>query len=293
MKLDPVSLRLFVTVVEEGTIAAAAEREHIAAAAVSKRLSDLERLLSTQLLWRNNKGITPTAAGISLLYRARSVLNDLSDIVENMKEYSHGRRGSIRVLVNISAITQFMPPLLKSFMELYPLVEITLEEKRSLAIAKAIADDMADIGVLTCFPHNMDVELFPFRTDELIVLVPVTHPLSSRDEVSFAETLDYDHVGLCSGTHLNFQLIKAANDAGRALRLRMEVSNYDALCLLVQAGIGIGILPRASADIYMVRDTKMLVLKEPWSHRELAVCVRSKASLAVASRLLFDHLLTH
>lgn len=137
MKLDPVSLRLFVSVIEEGTIAAAAKREHIAAAAVSKRLSELEELLNSQLLVRTNKGITPTAAGISLLYMARSVLNDLNEIVVQMHDFSHGRRGSIHVLANISAITQFMPSLLKSFMDLYPQIQITLEEKESLAITKA------------------------------------------------------------------------------------------------------------------------------------------------------------
>jgi DNA-binding transcriptional LysR family regulator len=71
MKLDPLSLRLFVSVVEEGTIAAAAAREHIAAAAVSKRLSELEDQLNTQLLTRSNKGIVVTAAGVALLDMAR------------------------------------------------------------------------------------------------------------------------------------------------------------------------------------------------------------------------------
>src|SRR5476651_157596 len=118
MKLDPVSLRLFVSVIEEGTIAAAANREHIAAA-VSKRLSELEELLDAKLLTRTNKGITPTAAGMSLLFMARSALNNLNEIVVQMRDYSHGRRGSVHVLANISAVTEFMPGLIKSFMGLY------------------------------------------------------------------------------------------------------------------------------------------------------------------------------
>ncbi|MCA1538310.1 LysR family transcriptional regulator, partial [Bradyrhizobium sp. NBAIM03] len=81
MKLDPQSLRLFISVLEEGTIAAASQREHIAAAAVSRRLSELESLLGSQLLIRSNKGIEPTEAGTALMYMARGVLNDLSGIV--------------------------------------------------------------------------------------------------------------------------------------------------------------------------------------------------------------------
>lgn len=291
MKLDPVSLRLFVSVIEEGTIAAAAKREHIAAAAVSKRLSELEELLNSQLLVRTNKGITPTAAGISLLYMARSLLNELNEIVMQMHDFSHGRRGSIHVLANISAITQFMPALLKSFMDLYPQIQITLEEKESLAITKGIAENLADIGIFTRLPHSSDVEVYPFRTDQLVLLIPDGHPLACRDSVTFAETLDYEYVALRSGTHLNFQMIKAASDAGRSVKLRVQVSSYDALCLMVQAGIGIGILPQGSVDIYAIRNAKTVILDEPWATRELTLCVRSREALSVTARLLFDHML--
>lgn len=80
MRLDPTSLKLFVCVVEEGTIAAAAERSHSAAAAVSKRVSELEAVLRTQLLTRTNKGVEPTAAGSALLNIARRALHELDEV---------------------------------------------------------------------------------------------------------------------------------------------------------------------------------------------------------------------
>lgn len=291
MKLDPVSLRLFVSVVEEGTIAAAAKREHIAAAAVSKRLSELEELLDSTLLKRTNKGVTPTDAGLSLLFMARSALNNLNEIVVQMRDYSHGRRGSVQVLANISAITQFMPGLIKSFMARYPLIHIGLEERRSLEITKAVAENRADIGIFTRLPHGADIEVFPFRHDQLVLLVPNEHPLAERESVSFAETLEYDYIALRSGTHLNFQLIKAANDIGRSLKIRMEVSSYDALCLMVQAGVGIGIMPKGSVEIYRMEGACIVNLHEDWAQRALNVCVRSRAGLSASAALFLDHLL--
>ncbi|MGA8134626.1 MULTISPECIES: LysR substrate-binding domain-containing protein [Pseudomonas] len=291
MKLDPVSLRLFVSVIEEGTIAAAAKREHIAAAAVSKRLSELEELLESKLLNRTNKGITPTDAGLSLLFMARSALNNLNEIVVQMRDYSHGRRGSVHVLANISAITQFMPGLVKSFMTAYPLINISLEEQQSLAITKAVAENRAEIGIFTRLPHGADIEVFPFRSDRLVLLVPDDHPLAARESVSFGETLDYECVALRSGTHLNFQLIKAANDLGRSLKIRMEVSSYDALCLMVQAGVGIGIMPQGSVGIYNLSGTRVVGLDETWACRELSVCVRSREALSVAAGLFLEHLI--
>jgi DNA-binding transcriptional LysR family regulator len=291
MKLDPVSLRLFVSVVEEGTIAAAAKREHIAAAAVSKRLSELEELLDSKLLNRTNKGITPTDAGLSLLYMARSALNNLNEIVVQMRDYSHGRRGSVKVLANISAITQFLPGLIKSFMELYPLINVSLEEKPSLAVTKNVAENQADIGIFTRLPHGADIEVFPFRTDRLVLLVPNGNPLAEQPSVRFSETLEHEYIALRSGTHLNFQLIKAANDLGRSLKIRMEVSSYDALCLMVQAGLGIGIMPAGSAEVYKMDGAKVINLDETWASRELSVCVRSRDALSVAARLFLEHLL--
>ncbi|MBD8123818.1 LysR family transcriptional regulator [Pseudomonas lutea] len=292
MKLDPVSLRLFVSVVEEGTIAAAAKREHIAAAAVSKRLSELEDLLDSRLLNRTNKGITPTDAGMSLLFMARSALNNLNDIVVQMRDYSNGTRGSVQVLANISAITQFLPGLIKSFMALYPLINVVIEEQQSLAITKAVAENRAEVGIFTRLPHGADIEVFPFRRDRLVLIVPADHPLAARQSVRFSETLDHAYVALRSGTHLNFQLIKAANDAGRSLRIRMEVASYDALFLMVQAGIGVGIMPEGSAGIYHLNGAKIIRIEDEWASRELSVCVRSRAGLSAAGELFLQHLLT-
>jgi DNA-binding transcriptional LysR family regulator len=292
MKLDPLSLRLFVSVVEDGTIASAAAREHIAAAAVSKRLSELEQLLGTQLLVRTNKGITPTAAGANLLVLAREVLDGLNDIVARMKDFSDGRRGTVRVFVNISAIATFVPPIVKSFNDRYPEVHISLEEHESLAITEAIANNLAEIGIFTYLPHSADIEVYPFRTDELRVIVPKGHALAARDEVTFSETLDYDHVVLGAGTHLRFQMLTAAGRLGKSLRANVEVSSYDALCRMVEVGVGIGILPAGNAEIYHLPGTRTLKLAEPWATRELFICVRRVDALSPVARLFFDHLLS-
>jgi DNA-binding transcriptional LysR family regulator len=291
MRPDPLSLRLFVAVIEHGTIAATAARHHIAAAAVSKRISELEAQLNTQLLMRSNKGITPTAAGVALINMARPVLADLDNIVAQMHDFSRGTRGSVRVLANISVMTQFMPQALKSFLEKYPLVQVSLEEKVSTAIIRGIEDNTADIGIFTQVPHGDNIEVYPFRNDDLVLIVPHGHPLSGRTAVTFADTIDYEYVGLHVGSSLNFQLVRAASDLGRSLKLRIQVSGYDAQCLMVEAGLGIGILPRDSLHTYSALKLQSIALDEPWAHRQLQIAVRSYEALPVAAKLLFDHFL--
>jgi DNA-binding transcriptional LysR family regulator len=291
MRLDLTSLRCFISVVEEGTIAAAAQREHIAASAVSKRISELETTLRAHVLSRTNKGVEPTAAGIALLSLARGILHDLDGIYLEMREYSSGVRGHVRVFANISAITQFLPGELRSFLVAHPQVQIHLEEKISTVITKAVAENAADIGIYTMGLHGQALEIFPYHSDRLVVVIPTQHPLSGRRSVSFEETLEFDYVGLHTGSAINLQLIKSASELNRVLKLRIQVTAYDALCLMVEAGLGIGILPKATAKPYVkALRIRAISLNEPWASRELKIGVRSFEALPSAAKLLVRHL---
>ena len=291
MRLDPTSLRLFVRVVEEGTIARAAGREHIAAAAVSKRLSELEDTLGTPLLNRTNKGVEPTPAGVELLRRARAVLHDLDGIYAEMREFASGARGHVRVCANISAISQFLPREIAQFAAAHPGVRIHLEEKISSAVVEAVAGNAADVGVCNRPAPSAEVEVLPYRTDELAVAVPPTHPLANKRAVCFADLLDFDFVGLHTGSSMNLLLTRAATEADRVLSMGIQVTSWDALCRMVEAGLGIGVLPGAVAAPYAETGrVRVLALGEPWARRELCVCVRSVKGLAAPARLLVEHL---
>ncbi len=290
MKLDQTSLGLFVSVVEEGSIAAAAEREHIAAAAVSNRIRCLEDFLRTQLLKRTNRGVVPTAAGVALASMARGVLHAMDEACLQMHDYSTGIRGHVRVFANISSITEFLPREIKAFLTEYPQVQIHLEERASAVVTRAVAENAADVGFITMGPYGQELETRAYHTDHLALIAPRTHPLARRRVVTFRDTLPFDYIGLHAGTAINLQLSKAAGEADRPLKLRIQVSSYDALCQMVGAGLGIGMLPESVARPYVeALGIRVIALDEPWAHRELRACARSFAALPVAARLFVDH----
>jgi len=289
---DPKSLQLFLSVVRHGTIAAAAEAEHIAAAAVSRRLGELEEQLGTPLVVRSNKGIEPTPAGRALVTLSHRVLNDLDDIRHQMRDYAAGVKGYVRVFANLSAITQFMPAELGAFLDANPLVRIHLEERLSADIAAAVAENSADIGILVLDGQPEGVEILPYRKDDLSLVVPAGHPLADRRRASFADTLAFDYIGLKRGSQLYNQQARAAREAGLPWRCRFEVPSYDALCLMVQARLGLGILPRRLAQDYArALDIRALDLDEDWARRELHLCLRSYDALSASARRLVDHML--
>lgn len=294
MKLDPITLRLFVAVMEESAIARAAAREHIAPSAASRRLAELEEQLQVELFTRSNRGSTPTAAAYALLNMARGVLNELDGIATQMRDYGKGLRGHVRVMANISAITQFLPPQLQRFLAQHPHVDVRLQERVSTEIARAVADNEADIGILNAGSYGEKIHLRPYRQDRLTVVVPHGHALVRRRSVRLAELVQFDWVGMHAGSALNHLVTRVAADAGLQLRLRMKVTGYDALCLMVASGLGIGILPEGSARLYMGSlPLRCIRLNEPWAQRQLMLCVRAQEALSPLSpitQLLVEHL---
>ncbi|QIL79250.1 LysR family transcriptional regulator [Diaphorobacter sp. HDW4A] len=291
MKLDPISLRLFVAVMEESAIARAAAREHIAASAASRRLAELEDTLQVELFNRSNRGTEPTPAAFALLNLARGVLNDLDGIATQMRDYGAGVRGQVRVVANISAITQFLPGELQSFMAAHPQVQVQLQEQISTSVAHSVAENAADVGILNHGSYGEQVTLLPYHEDELVVVVPASHALARRRSLRFAEILAFDIVGMHPGSAINNLLMRNAAEHEIPLKLRIQVTSYDAQCLMVSAGLGVGVLPLGSAQIYRgALALRTIPLAEPWAKRKLSLCVRSLESLSGVARLLVDHL---
>lgn len=290
-RLDPTSLRLFVRVVEEGTMAQAAAREHIAAAAVSKRISDLEDAIGAPLLLRNNKGVEVTAAGLELLALARRALHELDQIPEQMQSHSTAVRGLVRLCASTSAIAEFLSPELKSFLTTHPDVRVQLEERISTRVVQAVVDNVADIGMFAPVPQRHTLEVLPYHSDRLVLITPAGHPLARRRTIDFRDALDWDFVGLHAGSAINLLLLQAAHEAGRELKLRMQVTSFDVLGTMVGSGLGIGVLPQLLAQRQAASvGLRVVALNDAWARRDFQLGVRSVQALPTAARALLQHL---
>lgn len=291
MHFDLRDLELFVAAAETGSIAKAADSCHTVPSAISKRLSDLEVAYGTALLARSSKGVAPTPAGLALLARARAVLNQAVQLDRELRGYSAGIRGQVRVFANISAIVEFLPSALASFLSVHPEIQVELEEQVSEVVAQAVSDNLADLGLVSEIPAGHDLVLIPFRDDELVLLVQPQHPLALRRSIDFSEALDFEFVGLHSDSALHYRLLRAAADSERALRLKIRVTSFDAVCAMVAAGLGIGVVPKAVTTPYIASlGLVPLDLNDAWARRRLHVCVRSVEGMPAAARLLLEHL---
>jgi DNA-binding transcriptional LysR family regulator len=291
MRFDLADLSLFRHVVEAGSITHGAERAHLALAAASTRIRNMEEALGAPLLLRRRLGVTPTPAGRTLLQHARAILRQAERLREDLGAYAGGLAGQVKVLSNTNAITEFLPETLSSFLASHPNVSVDLEERLSDEIVGLIAEGVGDIGIVAGTVDAGDLVTFPFRSDRFVLVVAREHALGRRARVAFAEVLEHDFIGLDRASALQRFLADKAVRIGRPLRLRVQLRSFDAVCRLVESNVGVGIVPETTARwAAKTMAIKSVDLADPWAVRELTICVRDVKGLPPYARQLVEHM---
>jgi DNA-binding transcriptional LysR family regulator len=291
MRFDLADLRLFLAIVEAGSITRGAERLNLAIAAASTRIRNMEAELGIPLLLRERQGVVPTAAGRTLIQHARILAEQAERMRADLAQYAQGVRGQIRLFSNTNALSEFLAEPLSEFLAAHPQINIDLEERLSAEIVAAIADGTAEIGVVAGMVDLAGLETRPFRTDRFVLVTAHGHPLASQPQAAFLQTLDFDFVGLDRASALQRFLADKADRAGRYLKLRVQLRSFDAVCRLVECNVGIGIVPATTAERQArTMAIRRVELTDDWAVRRLTICVRREAELPTYARQLVHHL---
>ncbi|MBO9651850.1 MAG: LysR family transcriptional regulator [Variovorax sp.] len=292
MRFDLVDLRLFVNIVECGTITGGAAQTHMTLASASQRVIGMEEVLDTPLLLRAKQGVTPTEAGRTLMHHARLVLEQVERMRDELGEYGAGLQGHVRLLCNTSAMTEHLPDVLSSFLVRHPRVSIDLEEQPSVDIVDAVRAGHCDIGIVSDAVDVEGLRHFVFRRDDLVLVVPRGHALARRRRVALFELVECEFVGLSEGSPLQALFSLHARRLGRRLSFRVRVRSFEAVCRMVERGVGVGIVPRASADrCSLSMKIGRIAMTDAWAARHLLACVRREEDLPLNARRMLDHLL--
>ncbi len=291
MSFDLTDLRLFLHVVESGSITKGAERTFLALASASARIRNMEDALGVKLLSRGRRGIQPTEAGHALTRHAHSILHQWERMVGDVSEYAHGLKGHVRLLCNTATITEFLPELLSSYLLAHPNVGIDVHERLSTEIVQDLLEDKADVGVVAKSTDVGELMTFPFRTLKLVLVVSPKHPLAARRSVAFAETLDFDFVGLAEDSSIQKYLEAHAVRAGKRLNYRVRLRGFLAVSRLVEDNVGIAVIPETAAlRCKESMDLRIVRLTDSWAKRQLLLCVRSFTTQPLHIRELIEHI---
>jgi len=285
--IDLSTLRVVVAAADLGSISAASERLQLAVAAASARITALEDSLGFRVFERSSRGVQLTPAGQMLVQRSRALLTDADRLAQHLRGYSEGLQGHVRVLANTSALLEVLPQRLARFMQAHAMIRIDLEELGSPEIPLALIEGRADFGVVDLPVPPAGLSFTPFFSDTLVLLTPSSHRLASRRRLRLAEALDEPFITLHDGTALSNRLVTSAAAAGRPLNVRMRMRGFDAVCRMVAAGLGVGVLPLEAIAPQMAHLPLVAVpLSDPWAQRTHHIATRADSPSSPAALTL-------
>lgn len=280
-RFDLASLRLFLLVAEAGSLTEGARRYGISLAAASKRIAELEARVGTPLLERSKRGVVATPAGQTLQRHAIELVARLEQLALSMADFHRGIEGHLRLWANASAFARFLPTTLAAYSAAHPNIKIDLEDVFSEEAAEAVAGGTAELAVIGENTPAQGLDTLVCDVDELVLVVPPAHPLARRSPVPFAQALEHDFVAFGRATSLTRQMSTAAEAAGRSLTIRVQIRSFDAMCRMVGAGLGVGVLPRAAALPHAgALGLQLVRLEGAWAQRRLLLAMRDRASLS-------------
>jgi DNA-binding transcriptional LysR family regulator len=287
MRFDLVDLQLFIAVADSGSITAGAHRAHLALASASARIKGLELALGAALLKRRRRGVELTAAGESLLDHARIILHEVEAMRGDLAVYASGAKASVQLLANTSGLSEHLPKALAVFLREHPDINVDVEERESTDIAAAIATGAADLGFAAEHALPDTIERFLFSEDRLMLVTARRGDFAGRRQIDFQEAGVSDFVGLTSTTALQMHIARL----GMRLRFRARLRDFDAICQMVAAGVGIAVVPEAAAKRCAASmPIAMIRIRDPWANRRLAICARSFKTLPRPAKLQVEHL---
>jgi len=285
MHFDLVDLRLMIRVAEANSLTRGAEAVYMSVPTASTRIKNIEDSIGIKLFYRTSQGVTLTLPGQAFVHHARLVLGQLEHLSGDLQEYAKGIKGHLRVFANTTALGEFLPPVLRAYLLAHPDVNIDLRERLSGDIVRAVSDGQTDIGIVAGTVRTENLEVIPYRRDRLVLVVPRDHPMAALPSVAFVDTLELEHIGLHESSAIHAFLRQICSGLHRTIRLRIQVGNFEAACRMIEAAVGVSVLPESAARRHAETMAIQIVpLIDDWSLRAMQICVRSMESLPPFAR---------
>ena len=288
-RFDLVTLRLFVAVVDAGSLTAVADRFGISLAAASKRIAELEQHCGVTLLQRSQRGVLATADGQTLHRHAIEVIARLEQLAQAVDDLQAGVTGHLRLWANPSAFGGFLPDLLSRFAQRYPEVRIDLEDALSEDAVRAVQKGVAELAIIGDNVPSEGLETMVCNIDRLVLLVPRDHRLAALASVPVEQAVAEEQIALARSASLTRKVIAAAEAVGRGVRIRVQVRSFDSMCRMVGCRLGLAILPEAAARLYaQALGLSIVALEGIEVERRLLLAMRKRADLSTPATALAE-----
>jgi LysR family transcriptional regulator, transcription activator of glutamate synthase operon len=281
--MDVRQLRYVVALAEEGSFTRAAERCNVAQPAMSQQIRRLEAELGVRLFDRTTRRVSVTDAGVALVSRARRVLAEVQDALDDVGDLRDGGTGSFTVGVTATPGPVDIVGLFATYHRQHPGVRLAVRERLSHEVVADVARDEVHIGIVSGqVSVATGVEVVDLRSEPLVALVPSEHPLAGCEQLRMADLDGESLIGFPAGATIRRSLDDAASRAGFAPRVAFETRELARARALTSAGLGISVVPSSDAMAPGV-PVSVVPFDDPALMHHVSMCRRRNRLLSPAA----------
>lgn len=279
-------LAAFTAVARTASFTRAAAELHLSQPALTVQVRKLEEALGLRLLDRNTRRVRLTAVGRELLPVFERVMNDIAAVAGGARELAAGDRGVVHVAALPSVCARLLPEALAELARTHPNVTVRLRDVVAQRVADLLQSEEADLGIGPFARATPGVEIRPLLRDEMVALVPAGHRLARRRSVRLAELARESLVYMDSQSSVRAVVERAFEAAGVAAVPRFEVTYMSSAAGLVQAGLGVALLPSTAFELGATHRLAVVRVADAGLAREVAIATKSGRSVSPAARVL-------
>lgn len=292
-RFDLVTLRIFLTVIDTGSIRSASESLNLSPSAISRRLAELENNFGQPFFIRHSRGVEISEAGHVMASKARDIFTAIGGAHAELNRLSSGEAGSLLLSANGSAFVNGLAEDLKAFTDLYPHIGIELFEQISPKVVASVVSKQTELGLISrTFRLPTEVECTRYCTDRLVLAVPQGHDLASLPGATLADMSSYPSIGVIEGSSMT-RLIRRVSVLGSSeFTYRYMANTNEVARILVAHGHGIAILPEQFVRPYeRALPIVAIPILETWAEREISLIQRTDVTLSKTASLFRAFLL--
>ena len=278
-------LECFLEIVRQGSFSKAASILHVSQPSISEMIKNLEDEIGTPLLYRGARRIELTDVGQAVLEESRQIVSLFNNFAGHVKESLLLKKGKIRIgIPSITASTIF-PRVLGEFKRLHPNIELQLHEFGSKKIRQGVNEGSLDIGIVCTLPDRGETfEVFPFVEDPLWVIVHPGHPMAKAASIDFSELSNEGFILYSQDFSLHDQILNRCKLAGFHPIIICETSQREFMTQMVEAGLGIALLPSKICAELNPKSIVSIPLTDPQLFLQLAIIWQKDRYLSSAAR---------
>lgn len=271
------TLRIFCDVVQHQSFSRGANVNEVSQSAATQSVHRVEKHFNVDLVDRSKRPFVLTPEGQACYEGFREVLELYDSVEARVRSLRMEISGSVRVAAIYSIGLHDMSRTMQQFMREYPKAKIRLEYLRPNKVYDAVLNAEVDLGILSYPQASADLNVIPLRSEKMVVVCHLTHPLTKHHTVTAEQLQGEDFVAFDRDLHIRKEIDRYLRQHGVSIRVAMEFDNIETMKQAVQIGTGISILPEPTVSAEMKAGSLVAIpLTNPEMYRPIGIIHRQR-----------------